>query len=57
MEAKRLKIMQRRRLGRTNLKVSVIGFGGIPIIKVSKEKAYKMIRRGFDWGINYFDTA
>ena len=37
--------MQRRRLGRTNLKVSVIGFGGIPIVKVSKEEACKMIRR------------
>jgi len=49
--------MQKRSLGRTNLKVSVIGFGGIPIIKVSKEEAYKMIRRAFDLGINYYDTA
>ena len=49
--------MQRRRLGRTNLKVSVIGFGGIPIVKVGKEEAYKMIRRAFELGINYFDTA
>jgi len=49
--------MQKRRLGRTNLKVSVIGFGGIPIVKVSKEEACKMIRRAFDLGINYFDTA
>ena len=49
--------MQKRRLGRTNLKVSVIGFGGIPIVKVSKEEACKMIRRAFELGINYFDTA
>ncbi len=49
--------MQKRRLGRTNLKVSVIGFGGIPIVKVSKKEAYKMIRRAYDLGINYFDTA
>ncbi len=49
--------MQKRRLGRTNLEVSVIGFGGIPIVKVSKEGACKMIRRAFDLGINYFDTA
>jgi hypothetical protein len=49
--------MQKRRLGRTNLRVSVIGFGGIPIVKVSKEEACKMIRRAFDLGINYFDTA
>jgi len=49
--------MQKRRLGRTDLKVSVIGFGGIPIVKVSKEEACKMIRRAFELGINYFDTA
>jgi len=49
--------MQKRRLGRTNLKVSAIGFGGIPIVKVSKEEACKMIRRAFELGINYFDTA
>lgn len=49
--------MQRRRLGRTNLEVSVIGFGGIPIIGVTKEKACKMIEHAFELGINYFDTA
>jgi len=49
--------MQKRRLGRTNLKVSVIGFGGIPIVQASKEKACEMIRRAYELGINYFDTA
>jgi len=49
--------MQKRRLGRTNLNVSVIGFGGIPIIQASVEEAYEMIRRAFELGINYFDTA
>jgi predicted aldo/keto reductase-like oxidoreductase len=49
--------MQKRRLGRTNLEVSVIGFGGIPIVKVCKEEACEMIRRAFDLGISYFDTA
>jgi aryl-alcohol dehydrogenase-like predicted oxidoreductase len=49
--------VQRRRLGRTNLKVSVIGFGGIPIIKASVPKAVEMIRCAYDLGINYFDTA
>jgi predicted aldo/keto reductase-like oxidoreductase len=51
------RIMQKRRLGRTNLKVSVIGFGGIPIIRATMPKAVEMIRRGYDLGINYFDTA
>jgi len=49
--------MQKRRLGRTNLNVSIVGFGGIPIIGASVKDAVKMIRRAFDLGINYFDTA
>lgn len=49
--------MQKRRLGRTNLNVSVIGFGGIPIIQTSTGEAVEMIRRAHDLGINYFDTA
>jgi len=49
--------MQKRRLGRTNLNVSVIGFGGIPIIQASVEDACHMIRRAYELGINYFDTA
>jgi len=49
--------MQKRRLGRTNLNVSVIGFGGIPIVQASVEKACEMTRRAYDLGINYFDTA
>ena len=49
--------MHKRRLGRTNLKVSVIGFGGIPIVQASVEKACEMLRRAYDLGINYFDTA
>jgi len=49
--------MQKRRLGRTKLRVSVIGFGGIPIVQASVPKACKMIRRAYALGINYFDTA
>lgn len=55
MEAERE--MQKRRLGRTNLKVSVVGFGGIPIIQSSVPDAVKILRRAYDLGINYFDTA
>ena len=49
--------MQRRRLGRTKLQVSIIGFGGIPIIALSREEAEKVVRYAFDRGVNYFDTA
>jgi len=49
--------MKRRRLGRTKLEVSVIGFGGVPIQNASKEEACRMIRRAVELGINFFDTG
>jgi len=49
--------MQKRRLGRTDLQVSVIGFGGIPIIALSKDEAEKVVRYAYERGVNYFDTA
>jgi len=49
--------MQKRRLGRTGLQVSVVGFGGIPIIALSRDKARKVVRYAYERGINYFDTA
>jgi len=49
--------MQKRRLGRTALQVSVIGFGGIPIIPASRGEAERVVRYAFERGINYFDTA
>lgn len=49
--------MQRRRLGRTNLQVSIIGFGGTWISEINTEEAKKVVRIAFELGINYFDTA
>ena len=49
--------MQKRRLGRTNLQVSLVGFGGTWISELSTPEAVKVVRRAFDLGINYFDTA
>ncbi|MGB9959965.1 MAG: aldo/keto reductase [Candidatus Bathyarchaeales archaeon] len=49
--------MQRRRLGRTNLQVSIIGFGSTWISEISMEEAKKVVQRAFELGINYFDTA
>jgi predicted aldo/keto reductase-like oxidoreductase len=49
--------MQRRRLGRTDLEVSVIGFGGIPIIALSRSEAVRVVRHAYEKGITYFDTA
>ncbi|MCL6634192.1 MAG: aldo/keto reductase [Peptococcaceae bacterium] len=49
--------MQYRLLGRTGLKVSVVGFGGIPIQRVSFADASAIVNRALDLGINFFDTA
>jgi predicted aldo/keto reductase-like oxidoreductase len=49
--------MQKRRLGRTGLHVSVVGFGGIPIIALSRSEAEIVVGYAYEKGINYFDTA
>lgn len=49
--------MQKRRLGRTNLQVSIVGFGGTWISEVDKPTAVDVVKRAFELGINYFDTA
>jgi len=49
--------MNYRVLGQTGLKVAVIGFGGIPVQRVSREDAAAVVNRALDRGINFFDTA
>ena len=49
--------MKKIRLGKTDLMVSEVGFGGIPIIPLSKDEAMTVVRRCFELGFNFFDTA
>ena len=49
--------MEYRRLGKTELQVSVIGFGGIPVQRINNEEAIKVINKALDMGINFFDTG
>ena len=49
--------MKERILGRTGLSVKKLGFGGIPIQRVSEEEAILVVRYCYEQGINYFDTA
>jgi len=49
--------MDKIRLGRTGLTVSKNGFGALPVQRVSMETAKKILRKAYDGGINYFDTA
>jgi predicted aldo/keto reductase-like oxidoreductase len=46
-----------RRLGRTNIEVFPIGFGGIPIQRVPVDEAVKIIKRAIELGVNFIDTA
>ncbi len=45
------------RLGRTNLIVNKNGFGALPIQRVSLEEARPILRKAYEKGINFFDTA
>lgn len=49
--------MEKIRLGRTELYVTKTAFGALPIQRISKAGAVKLVRRAYESGINYFDTA
>ncbi len=54
--------MEYKKLGQTNLKISVIGFGGCPISghnwgNVKDKDSIDAIHKALELGINFFDTA
>jgi predicted aldo/keto reductase-like oxidoreductase len=49
--------MEKIRLGRTNLMVTRSSFGALPIQRVTFEEAKNILRKAYDNGINFFDTA
>ena len=49
--------MKYRKLGRTGLMVSCIGFGALPLPALNQEKANNMLNEALDRGINFIDTA
>ncbi|AFM42585.1 putative oxidoreductase of aldo/keto reductase family [Desulfosporosinus acidiphilus SJ4] len=49
--------MKYRKLGRTGLNISEVGFGCIPIIRLSTKEAVHLLQYAFERGINFFDTA
>jgi len=49
--------IQRRRLGKSGLEPTVLGFGGISIQSVPTGEAVQVIRAALDAGINFFDSA
>ena len=49
--------MQQVTLGRTGITVNKNGFGALPIQRVSTDYAGMLLRKAFEAGITYFDTA
>jgi uncharacterized protein len=49
--------MEERTLGKTGLRAKRVGFGGIPIQRVTETEAINVVRGCYEIGVNYFDTA
>ena len=49
--------MEYRILGKTGLKISRFGFGGIPIQRIDASGTKKLLNKLMDMGVNYIDTA
>lgn len=49
--------MNKKQLGKTDIEAYPVGFGGIPIQRLSLKEAEKVLRRAFDRGIDFYDTA
>ncbi|MDF2514644.1 MAG: putative oxidoreductase of the aldo/keto reductase family, partial [Herbinix sp.] len=44
-------------LGTTGITVNKNGFGALPIQRISKEEAAKLLRKAYQNGITFYDTA
>lgn len=49
--------MDTLRIGQTDMVVNKNGFGALPIQRISEADAVSLLRKAYDNGINFFDTA
>lgn len=49
--------MTKKRLGKTNLMVTLTGMGGIPIMRLRRKEAVEVVKKVLDLGVNFIDTA
>ena len=49
--------MDKIRLGKTGLTVSKNGFGALPVQRADMKTACRILKKAYEGGINYFDTA
>ncbi len=49
--------LEKRSLGKTGERLSMIGFGGIVVMNATTEQAAQRVKEAIDAGVNYFDVA
>ncbi len=49
--------LEKRSLGKTGEKLSILGFGGIVVMNATPEQAASRVAEAIDHGVNYFDVA
>jgi aryl-alcohol dehydrogenase-like predicted oxidoreductase len=49
--------VERRKYGRTDERLSIIGFGGILVMNTTPEEAADYVAKAVERGVNYFDVA
>ena len=49
--------LERRALGRTGERLSILGFGGIVVMNATSQEASTRVAEAIDHGVNYFDVA
>src|SRR5947209_18131854 len=49
--------IERRALGKTGEKLSMLGFGGLMLKGMTQEKANSLVQQACEAGVNYFDVA
>ncbi len=49
--------IEKRLLGKTGMKISAIGFGGIVVMNATTEQSAARVKKAIDYGVNYFDVA
>ena len=49
--------LEKRALGKTGEKLSIIGFGGIVVMDATPEQSSNRVAEAIDYGVNYFDVA
>ena len=49
--------LEKRRLGKTGEKLSIIGFGSIVVKDATPQESRERVAQTIDYGVNYFDVA